>query len=350
MRYKIVQVMATQGGVVGGLEKHTLQLCAALAEKHEVHLLADKPYASVCPKGVVFHTVDFSQSRWNPRLYWQLGQYLNDIQPHIVHAQAGKAASLLRWLKWLFRHMLFVATVHGTKKDISAYADMDGVIAVSNMLAAPFPADKVRVIYNGSQLPPLLNDNEKKALRQRLVPEDNKPLLIAVGRLAPVKAYDILLRAFVGVDAHLLIVGDGPERENLEHLAQELLVLNQVTFLGQRQDVSQLLQVADLCVISSHREGFPLIMVESLQVGCPVISTEVSGVKEWLPPALMTEPNNVQALHDLLCVTLQRLPLLRRNYLPIFLRAKQELTVEGMTQRTLDFYHDLLEARQQIPS
>jgi glycosyltransferase involved in cell wall biosynthesis len=342
-RLKIVQVMASSNGVVGGVEKHTFELCNALAQKHEVHLIADKSYAAACDASVVFHAINFKQSRFNPFLYLQLFYLINHLQPQIIHAQAGKAASLLRWFKWLFKHVVFVATVHGTKKNIRAYAAMDGVIAVSSQLAANFSADKVRVIYNGSKPAITLKPNEKKRLKKQLLCGRNLPLLMAVGRLAPVKAFDVLLHAFVGVEAYLVIVGDGDERQNLEQLCEHLGLRDKVLFLGHRQDVGQLLQVADLCVISSHREGFPLVMVEALQTGCLVVATEVSGVKEWLSPALLTPSNDVEGLHDLLCATLARLPSLHANYLPIFLRARQELTIEGMAQRTEEFYYDLLE-------
>lgn len=342
-RLKIVQVMASSNGVVGGVEKHTVELCNALAVTHEVHLIADASYVNYVDSNVIFHAINFKQSRFNPFLYIQLFYIINQIQPQIIHAQAGKAASLLRWFKWLFRHIVFVATVHGTKKSVRAYAAMDGVIAVSTQLAAPFAADKVRVIYNGSKPAPTLKPNQKQQLKYQLLQGQNEPLLMAVGRLAPVKAFDVLLRAFVGVDARLVIVGDGDERQNLEQLCEQLGLSKKVLFLGHRQDVGQLLQVADLCVISSHREGFPLVMVEALQSGCLVVSTEVSGVKEWLSPTLLVPPNDVEGLHRLLCATLARLPSLCANYLPIFLRAQQELTIEGMTQRTEDFYHDLLE-------
>lgn len=343
-RLRIVHVMATTGGVKGGLEKHTLELCAALAQKHEVHLLADHSYADYCHNDVVFHALNFKQSRFNPLLYWQLFQLINHIQPHIIHAQAGKAASLLRWFKWLFRHIVFVATVHGIKKNIKAYASMDGVIAVSEQLAADFASDKVRVIYNGSRPAPLLNTSDKAELKQQILQGQDVPLVMAVGRLTPVKGFDILLQAFVGVEARLVIVGDGEERENLLQLCAELALTDKVLFLGQRQDVGQLLQVADLCVMSSHQENFPLVMVEALQAGCLVVATEVSCLKEWLSPALLTPANDVEGLHRLLCATLARLSSLHANYLPIFLRAQQELTIEGMTQRTEDFYHDLLES------
>ncbi|MFO1391233.1 MAG: glycosyltransferase [Agitococcus sp.] len=343
-RYKIVHVMATAGGVVGGLEKHTLELCAALAQQHEVHLLADRPYQGVCHKQIHFHPINFSLSRWNPFLYWQIAQTINHIQPNIVHAQAGKAASIIRWLKWLFRQIKFVATVHGTKKDISAYAAMDGVITVSRQLAEAFGNHPhLKVIYNGARASPKLNGRERKLLRAELLAAEDLPIVMAVGRLAPVKAFDVLLKAFVGLEARLVIVGDGDERESLQQLAEQLGLSNRVLFLGHRQDVGSLLQVADLCVISSHREGFSYVAVESLQAGCLVVSTRVGLPAEWLPPALLTAPNDVEGLHNLLYVTLSRIETLRSNFLPLFLRAQQELTIEGMAERTQAFYSELLE-------
>lgn len=342
-RYKIVHVMTTSGGVVGSLEKHTLELCAALAHKHEVHLLADRAYQGVCDKRVHFHAINFGQSRWNLFLYWQIAQIINKIQPHIVHAQAGKAASIIRWLKWLFRQIKFVATVHGTK-DMSAYATMDGVIAVSQQLAeACINHPRVKVIYNGAKPSQKLNGRERKLLRAELLAAEDLPIVMAVGRLTSVKAFDVLLKAFVGIEARLVIVGDGEEREVLQQLVEQLGLSDRVLFLGHRYDVGSLLQVADLCVISSHQDNFPLVMIEALQQGCLLISTAVSGVKEILPPALLISPNDVEGLHNLLYVTLPRVSTLRTNYLPLFLRAQQELTIEGMTERTQAFYSELLE-------
>lgn len=342
-RYKIVQVMASAGGVVGGLEKHTLELCNALAQKHDVHLLADKAYQGVCDKRVHFHAINFALSRWNPFLYWQIAHVIHRIQPHIVHAQAGKAASITRWIKWFFRYSKFVATVHGTKKNITAYAAMDGVITVSQQLAADFAHHPhLRVIYNGASASPKLTGREYKLLRTELLATEELPIIMAVGRLAPVKAFDVLLKAFVGIEARLVIVGEGDEREPLQQLAEQLGLSHRVLFLGHRQDVGRLLQVADLCVISSYRENFPLVMIEALQQGCLLIATAVSGVKEILPPALLTAPNDVEGLHQLLYVTLPKINTLKTNYLPLFLRAQQELTIEGMAERTHAFYAELL--------
>ena len=345
-RLRIAHVMASVGGVMGGLEKHTFELCAALAEKHEVHLLADKPYSVTCPKNIIFHAIDFSQSRWNPFLYWQIVQVINDIQPQIIHAQAGKAVELVSIMKWFFQHIIFVATIHSHKSINKAYLSMDGVIATNKAAVLGLSPKKTRVIYHGLKPSTLLLPHETKSFRQRLSLTPDEPLIIAIGELVPFNGFDVLLRACVGTEAKLLIVGEGGERKKLEKLVAVLALQQQVFFLGARQDVPQLLQLADLCVIPSVIATFPTVMLEALQVGCPVIATDIGGTNEWLPEALLCPPDNVEALHSLLCDTLRRLPLLRKNYLPIFLRAQQELTLATMAQRTQDFYLALLEQRR----
>lgn len=199
----------------------------------------------------------------------------------------------------------------------------------------------MRVIYNGVEPPAPLTVPEKTGLRASLLAGKDGPLIVAVGRLAPVKAYDVLLKAFAGVDAQLRIVGGGGDRQALESLCHKLGLQDRVQFLEDRRDVSGILRAAELCVISSHREGFPLVMVEALQAGCPLISTAISGVKESLPDSLLVEPSNPEALHQLLQSTLAGLPVIRRNYSPLFLRAQKELTIDGMVQRTQDFYLEL---------
>ena len=342
-RLRIAHVMASVGGVMGGLEKHTFELCAALADKHEVHLLADKPYSVTCPKNVVFHAIDFSQSRWNPFLYWQIVQVINDIQPQIIHAQAGKAVELVSIMKWFSQHIIFVATIHNHKDINKAYLSMDGVIATNKAAVLGLSPKNTRVIYHGLKPSTLLLPHETKSFRQRLSLTPDEPLIIAIGELVPSNGFDVLLRACVGTEAKLLIVGEGGERKKLEKLVAVLALQQQVFFLGARQDVPQLLQLADLCVIPSVIAAFPTVMMDALQVGCPVIATDIGGTNDWLPEALLCPHDNVEALHTLLCDTLRRLSVLRTNYLPIFLRAQQELTIDGMTQRTQEFYQALLE-------
>nr|WP_302477037.1 glycosyltransferase [Ruegeria atlantica] len=112
---------------------------------------------------------------------------------------------------------------------------------------------------------------------------DGRKVLIAVGAIIGQKAYDDLLIAYAQVSAQmpdttLLIVGNAPDAdryENLQTLAEELSINNQVRFLGLRQDVPNLLSAADLFVSASHWEGLPVSVLEAMANGVPCVVTDV---------------------------------------------------------------------------
>lgn len=111
--------------------------------------------------------------------------------------------------------------------------------------------------------------------------------LLFVGRLAPQKALDVMLRSLAVLrqshrDVHLSLAGDGPERAKLEALARELGVGSNVTFLGyqsQRQ-VRDLLAAADVFVLSSVAEGVPVVLMEAMAACVPVVATRIAGIPE----------------------------------------------------------------------
>jgi glycosyltransferase involved in cell wall biosynthesis len=109
------------------------------------------------------------------------------------------------------------------------------------------------------------------------------PTLAFAGRLMAAKALDIALQAvrrLPGVS--LVVVGDGPDRGQLERLSTELGLEGRVRFVGgrSREDVLRILFAADAAVLSSRWENFPHLVVEALAVGTPVIATAVGGVPE----------------------------------------------------------------------
>lgn len=111
--------------------------------------------------------------------------------------------------------------------------------------------------------------------------------LIFVGRLAAVKGIAVLLRAFAGVqerhpDARLTLIGDGVERPALEALASTLGLAESVTFAGPKTqaEVAETLATADLFVLPSFAEGVPVVLMEAMASGLPVIATRIAGISE----------------------------------------------------------------------
>lgn len=341
---KIVQVLATSGGV-GGLEQHTFNLVNELSQQHEVHIIAHPCYVDKFNAHVCFHAVDFSRSRWNIFLLCQLKSIINKIHPDIVHAQAGKAAELISKIRTWLKPVKFVTTVHGTKKNKSIYTFADAVIAVSQALTQGIPSEKAYVVYNGVYTQPNLSDEQKQQLKseiyiQHSLLNSSKKIVMCIGRLEPVKNISLLLDAMSNIDAHLFIVGNGSLRSDLEQQTAAQKMLDRVAFLGFRTDARDLIQIADVVVLSSDREGFPLVMVEALQANKTMASTRVNGVIEWLPEPYLANIGQAkelqQAIENALTVQAQA------DFSPLFMKAKQELTVTAMAQQTLNIYEHLL--------
>jgi glycosyltransferase involved in cell wall biosynthesis len=109
------------------------------------------------------------------------------------------------------------------------------------------------------------------------------PVALCPARLEPQKRHDVLLEAWGMVaGAMLLLAGDGSLRADLEHRAEELGVADRVRFLGTRCDVPDLLEAADVTVLTSDWEGMPIAVLESLAAGRPVVASDVDGVREAL--------------------------------------------------------------------
>jgi glycosyltransferase involved in cell wall biosynthesis len=134
-----------------------------------------------------------------------------------------------------------------------------------------------------------------------------KPALVASGRLAPQKGFDVLIRAHArirasGIDWNLIIMGEGPLREELQRLAASLDVAGSVFMPGFEMNPYPAMKSADAFVLSSRFEGFSLVVLEALALGVPVVATDCpSGPAEILEGGrygLLVPPDNDAALAD----------------------------------------------------
>jgi glycosyltransferase involved in cell wall biosynthesis len=339
---KIAYLIGTSNGNVGGMERHVLELAAALSERHDVTLIADPAYADAIPDGVRFAPLNLSRSRRHPLLWFQLRRLLQRLKTDLIHAHGAKAASLVsshrRRLKAL--NTAFIGTVHGTKSAHRTYRHCDGVIAVSEAIAAHTGHPRTQVIHNGIK-PPVLRSEALETCR-KTAETFHRPLALAIGRLVPVKGFDLLIEAWQKVSGgHLLILGEGPERAALQARISEFGLENQITLVGHSTAVAAWLSLADLAIISSRREGFPYVLVEALQMACPVVATDVSGVREVLEGEPLAEPGSVDSLRGVLIDSLQDPAGLRSRQSACFARAKREFTLDAMSAKTEAFYQQI---------
>ncbi len=114
-----------------------------------------------------------------------------------------------------------------------------------------------------------------------------------VGRLAPEKNHRLLLtavRGLLGETRRLVVVGDGPERERLRAHATALGLEPFVQFVGERHDVATQLNGFDVFALSSDVEGMPLVVLEAMSVGLPIVATAVGGVAAMVGDAALLVP------------------------------------------------------------
>ncbi len=131
---------------------------------------------------------------------------------------------------------------------------------------------------------------------------DHIPLFVSIGRLILRKGYLNLLRSWRLVhEAHLVIIGDGPQKKDLLDEAARLHLQNKVHFTGYVSDQIkwQILQVADGYVSASIHEGFGLVFLEAMEAGLPIIATKIGGHTDFLQPnvnALLVNSDDIQQL------------------------------------------------------
>jgi glycosyltransferase involved in cell wall biosynthesis len=129
-------------------------------------------------------------------------------------------------------------------------------------------------------------ESELVRLRQELGLGEGR-VVLTVGRLSGEKGHADFLRSIARVrecgpsfTVRALIVGDGPERARLEALCSKLRLCDTVRFLGYQRRVQPYYQLADVFVLSSHRDGTPNVVLEAMASGVPLICTRVGGVPE----------------------------------------------------------------------
>lgn len=143
----------------------------------------------------------------------------------------------------------------------------------------------IEVVLNGVDTKRFSPDNGKGRLNE-LLPSTNKgKILISVGRLTEAKDQESLLIAIKklvqnGVDIFLALVGEGELRSRIEGSIEQLGLGQRVFLLGNRTDVHELLPDATMFVLSSRREGLPMVLLEAMASGLPVVSTNVGGIPE----------------------------------------------------------------------
>ncbi|WP_406796677.1 MULTISPECIES: glycosyltransferase [Brevibacillus] len=190
------------------------------------------------------------------------------------------------------------------------YNRMDSIVCISDGTKhslvewLPNLSDKVIVINNGIDVTKFSSAKAKES-KIDIIGVD-APLILSIGRFQPEKDHQTLLKAVSLVEeAHLLLVGDGVLLEEMKQLADDLNIKHRVHFLGRRNNVPELIKLADVYVQPSIWEGFGIASLEAMAGGTPVIASKVSGLQELVENAgILFEPGHYEELANKLKIVL----------------------------------------------
>jgi glycosyltransferase involved in cell wall biosynthesis len=187
--------------------------------------------------------------------------------------------------------------------------------------------------------PPIVQD-----LRLRF----GEKIILAVGRLVPYKGFDILIRAMKHIEAKLLLIGTGPQRESLARLAAGEGIERKVEFLGRVENLDPYFAAASLFSLPSvtRAEAFGLVQLEAMAAGLPIVNTNIdSGVPEVSldgQTGITVPAGDVTALASAMLLLLGRKDLREKFGNAARTRARAEYTADLMSQRTLRVYEEVL--------
>jgi L-malate glycosyltransferase len=148
-------------------------------------------------------------------------------------------------------------------------------------------ANRIEVIYNGVSSPPPIDKDRRELLRRQLGLKPEDFVIGTVGRLDPIKNIPLLVKALADVhhsntSIKGLLVGDGPERQQLQKIVVSLNIEEDIVFAGYRKDATDVLQCLDLFVLCSFSEGTSMALLEAMAAGIPAIVTDVGGNPELI--------------------------------------------------------------------
>jgi glycosyltransferase involved in cell wall biosynthesis len=268
-------------------------------------------------------------TRRNPLLLIELFRIFKKLQPDLVHTHFDMATEIFSFLN-RFLKIEFVGTKHNPRKG-RIFNRIKNVIAVSKAVEKSIKQQDVKIIYNGL-IPETVSSRE---------PLQDIFTICSVGRLEQVKGYDILINEVAKLDFNfkLQIVGEGPERANLERLIEQKKLSNKVFLLGFRKDIPQLMGASHLVVVSSRSEGFSIVLLEGIFYADLVISTDVGIASEiftdeFIIPGfdIAAKINDIHSRYNYFC---QEFGMLKE-------KVQENFLLSNIASQYIDYYRELI--------
>ena len=307
-----------------GIEQHVQELANIQSRENEIVV--------ICNQSISHHYTNIKVqvvaniSRRSIFGILSLILVLRNIRPDIVHSHGSKTTSIINSVRRLIK-LKHVASVHGIKSKTKLYNKAHRVIAGSQKIQDSLMTESS-----------LIENWWHPSLPERI--DNTAEYVLAIGRLEPVKGFDLLIESWVNVNKKLLIVGDGPEHSKLKSLIDKHGLADFITITPSvsKEGLIEYYQKASLLIVSSRREGGPRVALEALYLHIPVISTNVGHMNQILPQELLAEPDNLGSLKSLISSWIDR----SMSQESIFEYVEEEYSIDKASKKVLSVYEDLL--------
>ena len=352
----------------GGTERLVIQICTKLQHRFEMAVCCLDSPGVLAPEltGRGIEVAAFNRDAgFRPSIGRRIAQAAQRHGASIIHCHQYSPFVYGLIARLFHPKLKLVFTEHGRHSDAPASIkrrlvnpllgrlpgslhSVSGALRDS-MVAEGFPTRRIDVIHNGVDPGPLPTATDRRNARHSLDLPDDAFVVGTVARLDPVKDLDALIAAFtkmrsVNERSVLVIVGDGPERGQLERATRECGVAGAVRFLGDRRDVRRLLPAFDVYANSSISEGVSLTILEAMSAELPVVATAVGGTPEVIRDGItgvLVPGRQPKALADALIALSASSE--RRHALGVVARlsVEERFAIDGMVERYASVYERL---------
>jgi len=287
---------------IGGMELATFNIAEELVVRgHNVHVITSRNkglLSEVVESGIHIHRIRWPNLKFIGSLIFSLktALTLSRVNPQIIQSQSISMGSTGLISKWVLNRPYIVwgrgsevYLPHQFKKLTTriVLGNADAVIALTDDMKQEIQRlwpGEISVIPNGINLKKFERISRESARRELEIEQGDKVVLF-VGTLRQIKGADYLVTAMQYIlraepRSRLILVGDGAERQKLEHLVSDLHLSARVSFVGkiQNEQIPTFMIASDVFVLPSLSEGLPVVVLEALAAALPIVATSVGGV------------------------------------------------------------------------
>jgi len=312
------------------------------------------------------------------KVFFTLKRVIFDFKPEILHAHLSSMELFASLLKFFFPSRInLVVTKHldsyflegsfgqnrifrGIFIDRFIFKYSDKIICISEQVRRYFiknihvPQKKIKVIYYGVDKNYFNKSSKYKKKRniELIKKEKNKySIVCCIARHVKQKSLDFLILSFAEFNKNnpnykLLLVGDGPERNELIKLSKKNDIYKKIIWIKYSEQIEDILKLSDIFVLPSRYEGFGIVFLEAMLLSVPVIATNASAIPEIIKHnhnGILVEPNNIKQLTKAL-INIQNKKLVKKFNINSKKLLTKKFNLSQMVKKTDDTYSEILNA------